>query len=481
MASALAVFKSAITCLLVIVSEAMQARESNLDTIDYHLAKRYGVTSLAAIAVTALVIFFIIRYETIKIIEVASKQSNETLTIATEYTLNDHFVMYLNVVNKSKDRQISKMPFEPVLERVIRKMISDTDVVRIKLYDLSGKEVYSTGRNHKEEHEAISDAFISAREGVPSTTLVYESAFSFLSTGEESNLVQTYAPIRANENTQVLGVMEIYSDISDYIVEANQTTFMLLITICILMAFLYFFLLLHIKKSERIIENQYRDTREKKKLLEYLTSKMITAQEDEKKRIAFDLHEDVVQTLSGVKMQLERYMLSINQIDEDSGAKELSKEIIPVLQQAAHKIRSVAMDLRPPSLDDFGLQAALNSLISECHTVTSGLHITVNIAVAEDLISQNRKSILYRMLKDTLKAICYNDQLLGSADLNLNKTDTQLILSALLKCEMIETKFNNKLPDFFISMQERTILSGGEFIVREIEKDRIEVESVWSE
>ena len=153
--------------------------------------------------------------------------------------------------------------------------------------------------------------------------------------------MQTYVPIRVDDNSPVLGVMEIYYDISGYISHAMRTIIILMLTTLLLMLFLYTFLLMHIKRSERIIEDQNRITREKKVLLEFLTAKMINAQEDEKKRIAFDLHEDVVQTLSGVKMQLEKYVLSLNQQEKVGEVNQLSKEIVPMLQNAAHKIRAV--------------------------------------------------------------------------------------------------------------------------------------------
>ncbi|MET0051693.1 MAG: hypothetical protein ABW095_11515, partial [Candidatus Thiodiazotropha sp.] len=261
-------------------------------------------TSLIAVAVTALMIFFFFRYETSNIVEAASIRSNETLTIATEYALNDYFVMFLNVIKQNQDRNISKLPFEPVLHRVIERMLNDTDVMRIKLYDLEGRVVYSTDPDYTEDDEEHNEAFDSAVSGKPASSLTYDDNLTLFTSIGEKNLVQTYVPIRATDDAPVIGVMEIYSDIGYYALEANRTILVLLVITLTLMTFLYFFLLIHIKRSERIIEDQNRDTQEKKRLLEYLTSKMITAQEDEKKRIAFELHEDVVQTLSGAKMQL---------------------------------------------------------------------------------------------------------------------------------------------------------------------------------
>ncbi|MEW8383274.1 MAG: histidine kinase, partial [Candidatus Thiodiazotropha taylori] len=197
-------------------------------------------------------------------------------------------------------------------------------------------------------------------------------------------------------------------------------------------------------------------------------------------RIAFELHEDVVQTLSGVKMQLEKYILQFDKQDDGSDSDQLTTVIIPTLQNAAHKIRAVALDLRPPSLDDFGLKAALNSLVSECHTITTGVQITVDISVNEELISQDQKSILYRMFKDTLKAICFDEKIDGEVIITLNNVDDLLQLQAKIINKQKNLNYNGQLPGFFVAMQEKTILSGGEFFVIELSEGLLEVKAVWS-
>jgi uncharacterized membrane protein len=447
---------------------------------DYQLARRFGVISFIAIILIAIVILFLFRYETTRIIQDSTKQSNESLTIATEYALNDHFVMYLNLMKLNKKKP-GEMPLEPMLERALQRMIRDTNVDRIKLYDRSGKVAYSSRADAYNDDDEDNDGFISALSGTPRTVLNYRDSFSIFNSNERDvNLVQTYVPIRSNANSPVMGVMEIYYDISDYVSHAMRVITIVMSVTMLLMLFLYTFLLMHIKRSERIIEAQNRITREKKAMLEFLTAKMINAQEDEKKRIAFELHEDVVQTLSGVKMQLEKYIFQFDKQKQEADAEQLSTVIIPTLQNAAHKIRAVALDLRPPSLDDFGLKAALNSLVSECHTVTTGLHITVDIPVNEELISQDQKSILYRMFKDTLKAICFDEKVDGEVLISLKNIDDLLQLQAKIVSKNQSLNYGDQLPGFFVAMQEKTILSGGEFFVIEMSTGLLEVKAVWS-
>ncbi|MES9972774.1 MAG: hypothetical protein ABW094_00840, partial [Candidatus Thiodiazotropha sp.] len=249
---------------------------------NYQLARRYGITSFIAIILIAIIILLLFRYESSRIIQDSAKQSNESLTIATEYALNDHFVMYLNLIKLNKKKP-GEMPFDPLLARAIRKMIKDTNVDRIKLYDVKGRVAYSSNPSAYTEEDEDNDGFKTAIAGYPRTVLNYRDSFTIFNNNDRDvNLVQTYVPIRVDENSPVLGVMEIYYDISGYISHAMRTIIVLMLTTLLLMLFLYTFLLMHIKRSERIIEDQNRITREKKVLLEFLTAKMINAQEDEK-------------------------------------------------------------------------------------------------------------------------------------------------------------------------------------------------------
>ncbi len=447
----------------------------------YRLASSYAIISLVAVAITAICIFLFFRYQTINIIEEASKRSNQALTLSTEYALNDHFVMFLNVVNQNRQFNKIDLALEPALDKAVSLLLIETDITRLKIYDVDGYVVFSTKKSQIGDGQENNDGFLKARAGEPATVLIYRDTFNlFDKEVEDTNLVQTYVPIKIAATGEVIGVFEVYSDISNYVRQSNRTLIMVSVTVVFLMSILYFVLLFHIKRAERIITSQHRETQEKKKLLEYLTAKMINAQEDEKKRIAFQLHEDVVQTISGVKMQLERYINTVEQIEDQSSVKDLSNDILPVLQDAARKIRAVAIDLRPPSLDDFGLKAAVNTLISECHGMNTGLRMNVDFEIDEYSFSQEQKTICYRIFKDVLSTVCFTEQLPGTMTMILGNFDSHIILKISFESEVLATNDSKSaIPFYFTSMQERTILSGGEFAVDLRTDQQIIVRSVW--
>jgi PAS domain S-box-containing protein len=94
-----------------------------------------------------------------------------------------------------------------------------------------------------------------------------------------------------------------------------------------------------------------------------LAKRVVNAQEDERRRIARELHDDLCQWLSGVK-------LSLNLLEEKiPSARTLRKKLRTLKEQVNSKIvdvRRLSVSLRPSALDDFGLVVALSRLTEDC-------------------------------------------------------------------------------------------------------------------
>ena len=445
----------------------------------YRLTKQFSMISFLAITLSAFLIFMLFRYETTETIEQISREANYALTKAIEDSLNDHFVMFLNTLEVKKSRDINALPMGPTLERSLTALMSDTNVVRMKIYDQHGTVVYSTKASQIGDGQEENPGYMNAMNGKPSTVLIYRDSFNFFDKEtEDDNLIQTYVPIIPINQTKPVGVFEVYSDINELVAEADKKIYVVLLITLFVMLILYAFLVMAIKRSENIIEKQNRETREGKKMLEFLTAKMINAQEDEKKRIAFELHEDVVQTISAVKMQLERYINSVEKISAEGEVRKLTIDILPVLQETVRRIRAVAVDLRPPSLDDFGLRAAIGSLITDCHALSHAFEVKTELDIDESKLTSELKSILFRMIKDTIHTSCFQENIQGSLRITLRQMDGDIVL----KAAVFDTRGNEGKKDLsvcFSSIQERTILSGGAYDIEVNEPGKASARSSW--
>lgn len=88
--------------------------------------------------------------------------------------------------------------------------------------------------------------------------------------------------------------------------------------------------------------------------LHVLSSRLFDAQENTRREIARELHDEIGQTLTAVKVNLQALRLA----PEADRAAKLA-ESIGIVDQAIAGVRSLSLDLRPPTLDDLGLAAAL--------------------------------------------------------------------------------------------------------------------------
>ncbi len=87
---------------------------------------------------------------------------------------------------------------------------------------------------------------------------------------------------------------------------------------------------------------------------------ILEGQEEERKRIAMDIHDGIGQMLTSLKFQIE----SIN-LKEVSKAENKISEIDQLIKQIIKEVRKVTFNLKPTVLGDYGLQAALNVFIQE--------------------------------------------------------------------------------------------------------------------
>src|SRR5207245_3613872 len=101
----------------------------------------------------------------------------------------------------------------------------------------------------------------------------------------------------------------------------------------------------------RLLE-KLRAGRERQKAL---SKRLLTAQEEERRRLAVELHDELGQVLTAVKINLA----SLQRLPAAATASAHLQDTIASVDQAMERVRDIALDLRPSVLDDLGLPAAL--------------------------------------------------------------------------------------------------------------------------
>ncbi len=146
-----------------------------------------------------------------------------------------------------------------------------------------------------------------------------------------------------------------------------------------------------------IRERRLADTK-----LKALTQRVFDAQEEERGRVARELHDGISQTLVGIRYALEvtRRQLSTDKRDVP---KTLDKGI-EGLASAIQEIRNISRDLRPGVLDDLGLGPALKALTDD-FTARTGMTSEFSTVVFRNRLDAEAKIALYRVAQEALTNI----------------------------------------------------------------------------
>ncbi len=123
------------------------------------------------------------------------------------------------------------------------------------------------------------------------------------------------------------------------------------------------------------------------------------AQEVERRRVARELHDSVIQILSSVKFRLQAVEEKL--LDKDQGAWRDALKAEAHLEKAIQEVRRISRNLRPSELDDLGLAPAVRSLCSEFGERT-GVAVELSINKLPQTIPNDIELNLYRIIQEAL-------------------------------------------------------------------------------
>jgi signal transduction histidine kinase len=145
------------------------------------------------------------------------------------------------------------------------------------------------------------------------------------------------------------------------------------------------------------IEPQMRAEAERRRLLRRLAE----AQENEQRRIARELHDQVGQTVTGLSLGLKRLERSVEQGAGGDTLMEQVRQLASLTSEIGRDIHRAAADLRPTALDDLGLVRALDALASDW-TDRFGVAVDVHVVGGSERLGDEVETVIYRIVQEAL-------------------------------------------------------------------------------
>jgi len=138
--------------------------------------------------------------------------------------------------------------------------------------------------------------------------------------------------------------------------------------------------------------------------LRMLSVRIRTTQEEERKSLSRELHDQVGQMLTGLRMELAAIARLQSAPDSEALESEIAARVArakSTVEQTLGIVRNIAMLLRPSMLDDLGLTPALNWLVKEASRA-SGMNIEAEVTPYVDQLPDAHRTCLYRVVQEGL-------------------------------------------------------------------------------
>lgn len=221
--------------------------------------------------------------------------------------------------------------------------------------------------------------------------------------------------------------------------------------------------------------------------LHQLSMQLLSIQENERQRIAADLHDGIGQSLSLIKLSLESVMQQIK-AGELQGAMESLQQLTRKAKETMDELHRTTMDLRPSMLDDLGIIPTLSWFFREFESAWRGRTIEKDVSVAESDVPAPLKTTIFRILQEAINNIVKH----ANADrirVSLNKTGGLLQLSIEdngcgFDLDSVSVRCGPECCSFscgfgLLTMKERARSSGGTFEMRSAPESGTRILITW--
>jgi signal transduction histidine kinase len=180
----------------------------------------------------------------------------------------------------------------------------------------------------------------------------------------------------------------------------------------------------HILRLEGEVGRRLDESVQAQASLQELSAKLLRAQEEERRALSRELHDEVGQSFSAVLMEAEN-LLDLEPAQE---VRPRLESIRAVAEKGINEIRNMALLLRPSMLDDFGLVPALDWQARETAKRT-GMHVQLNSELTDEL-PEEHKTCIYRVVQEALNN-CARHAQASTVQVEVRRETAGILLSVL--------------------------------------------------
>ena len=155
------------------------------------------------------------------------------------------------------------------------------------------------------------------------------------------------------------------------------------------------------KRTEEELRRLNLDLAERERELHSLLRRIVAIQEEERRRVAYEVHDGFTQTAAAAYRHLQTFA-EHRRLESEEDREEL-EDAIALVRRTVEEARSVIANLRPTTLDDFGLATAIRMQIEELQT--EGFEASYEDTLGEERLPSTLEVNLFRVAQEALSNV----------------------------------------------------------------------------
>jgi PAS domain S-box-containing protein len=204
------------------------------------------------------------------------------------------------------------------------------------------------------------------------------------------------------------------------------------------------------------------ETRRAEAELRALAARLQSIREEERKRLSRELHDELSQVLTALKIDLSQLQRTVGQ---QSAAHERIDRMKELLDRATSETHRIAMELRPTILDDLGLVSAVRWLVED-FTRRTGIPCELVTQQLQEPLSEDVATTVFRIVQETLTNIARHAAA-SRVDLVLAQDDARITVRVSDNGRGIPRDSTSREQHLgLLGLRERAAQLGGELSVR---------------
>jgi signal transduction histidine kinase len=206
----------------------------------------------------------------------------------------------------------------------------------------------------------------------------------------------------------------------------------------------------------------------------------LTWHENERRRIAAEMHDHIGQSLTEIKLRLEQVLSGFgDNLPPPEHSRKISQlhAITTKVRDTIDDVRRIAMNLRPSILDDLGVIAAIHWFCDEFHLSHKGIQLLKRIEAEEKHIAEALKIVIFRIIQEALNNV-HKHAGARTVRVSLTHSDDRIQLLIQDDGDGFDPK-QNTLGFGLSNMRQRARLSGGKFQILSEPGLGTTIEAIW--